>query len=74
MSQAFHSNNISEKLEWRFSDTFDAYLKGNFYDYETGRDRNATYFTQKATTDKATGEKTYAYTAKQAYTYDIHNT
>ncbi len=74
MSQAFQSNNISERLEWRFSDTFDAYLKGNFYDYNTGRDRNATYFTQKATTDKATGEKTYTYTAKQAYTYDIHHT
>ncbi len=73
MSQAFHSNNISEKLEWRFNDTFDAYLKGNFYDYETGRDRNATYFTQKATTDKTTGEKTYTYTSKQAYTYDIHH-
>ncbi len=73
MSQAFRSDNISEKLEWRFSDSFDAYLKGNFYDYKTGRDRNATYYTQKATTDKATGEKSYAYTAKQAYTYDIHH-
>ncbi len=73
MSQAFSSNNISERLEYRFTDTFDAYLKGNFYDYRTERDRNATYFTQKATTDKETGEKTYAYTAKQAYTYDIHH-
>ncbi len=73
MSQAFRSDNISEKLEWRFTDTFDAYVKGNFYDYNTGRDRNASYFTQKATTNKETGEKTYTYTSKQAYTYDIHH-
>lgn len=73
MSQAYKSDNISEKLEWRFSDAFDVYLKGSYYDYATARDRNASYFTQKATTDKTTGEKSYAYTAKQAYTYDIHH-
>lgn len=73
MSQAFRSDNISERFEWRFTDNLDAYLKGNFYDYKTGRDHNATYFTQKATTNKETGEKTYTYTPKQAYTYDIHH-
>lgn len=74
MSQAFRSENISEKMEWRFSDKFDVYVKANYYDYLTVRDRNASYFTQKATTDKATGEKTYAYSSKAAYTYDMHHT
>ena len=74
MSQAFISNNISERLEWRFSDKFDVYMKGNLYGYETGRNRNATYFTQKASTNKETGEKTYTYSSKQAYTYDIKHT
>lgn len=73
MSQAFHSENISEKMEWRFSDKLDVYVKGNYYDYQTARDRNATYFTQKTTTDKETGEKTYSYSSKAAYTYDIHH-
>ena len=73
MSQAFRSENISEKMEWRFNDKLDVYVKGNYYDYLTARDRNASYFTQKATTDKATGEKTYSYTSKAAYTYDIHH-
>lgn len=71
MSQAFKSDNISERLEWRFNDELDVYLSGNLYGYKTGRDRGATYYTQKATTDKTTGEKSYTYTAKQAYTYDI---
>lgn len=71
MSTAFKSDNISERLEWRFNDEIDIYLSGNLYGHKTGRDRNATYYTQKATTDKTTGDKTYTYTSKQAYTYDI---
>lgn len=73
MSQAFRSENISEKMEWRFNDKWDVYVKGNYYDYLTARDRNACYYTQKTTTDKATGEKTYSYSSKAAYTYDIHH-
>lgn len=73
MSQAFRSENISERMEWRFNDQVDVYVKGNYYDYLTARDRNATYFTQKTTTDKGTGEKSYSYTPKAAYTYDIHH-
>lgn len=73
MSMGFRSENISEKLEWRFSDKFDVYVKGDYYDHHTARDRNASYFTQKTTTDKSTGQKTYSYTSKAAYTYDMHH-
>lgn len=73
MSQAFRSDNISERQEWKFNSQLDAYVKGSLYDYRTARDRSATYFTQKVSTDKTTGEKAYSYTAKQAYTYDIHH-
>jgi len=73
MSTGFHSNNISEKMAWAFSDKFDVYVKGNYYDYNTDRDANATCFTQKSSTDKTTGAKTYSYTEKKAYSYDLHH-
>lgn len=73
MSQGFRSENISERMEWRFSDKFDAYVRGNLYDHTTLRPQSAAYYTQKTTTDKTTGEKTYTYTSKQAYTYDMHH-
>lgn len=73
MSVGFKSNNVSEKLEWKFNDQWSIYARGNYYDYHTERPQSATYFTQKATTDKSTGEKTYSYTEKQAYTYDLHH-
>lgn len=73
MSQGFRSDQITERLEWRFNPSVDAYINGNYYDYRTLRNHNATYFTQKTTTDKTTGEKTYTYTSKKAYTYDIHH-
>lgn len=73
MSQAFRSDNITEKMEWNFTSQLDAYVKGGYYDYKTRRDRNAQYFTQKASTDKLTGEKTYTYTPRTAYTYDMHH-
>ena len=74
MSQGFRSENVSEKMQWNFSDKFQIYLRGNFYDNLTNRPQSATYFTQKVTTDKTTNEKTYSYTSKQAYTYDLHHT
>lgn len=73
MAQGFRSDQFSERLEWRMSTALDGYANANYYDYRTLRDRNATYFTQKTTTDKTTGEKTYTYTPKQAYSYDIHH-
>lgn len=73
MSTAFSSDNVSERLEWHFGDKLNVYVKGNYYDYGTQRDRNATYFTQKETKDKTTGESTYSYTSKAAYTYDLHH-
>lgn len=73
MSQAFRSNNITERLEWRISDQMDVYAKGSYYDHRTARDRNATYFAQKAATDKTSGNTTYSYTPRQAYTYDLHH-
>ena len=68
MSTGFHSNNISEKLEWKFNDQWSAYIKGDFYDNLTDRPQNATYFTQKKQTDG-----TYSYSQKSAYTYDIYH-
>lgn len=73
MSVAYNSENISQKLEWKVNDKFSAYIRGNYYDYLTARPQNATYFTQKATTNKTTGEKIYSYTEKAAYTYDLHH-
>ena len=67
MSAGYHSHNISERLEWRFDDKWSVYLRGSFYDYLTERPQSATYFTQKKSGD------TYTYTAKQAYTYDLHH-
>jgi len=74
MSAGFRSDNISEKLEWRFNDQWSVYVRGSYYDYLTSRPQSATYFTQKTTTDAVTKEKTYSYTPKQAYTYDLHHT
>ena len=73
MSAGYHSNNLSERLEWRFNDQWSVYLRGSYYDYLTDRPQAATYFTQKKTTDKNTKETTYTYTPKQAYTYDLHH-
>ena len=73
MSTAFRSENISEQLEWQFDSRWSAYVRGNLYDNVTLRPRTASYFTQKATTNSSTGEKTYTYTPKQAYTYDLHH-
>ena len=72
MSAGYHSNNISERLEWRFTDQWSVYLRGSYYDQLTDRDRSATYFTQKKGKD-AEGNTTYTYTPKQAYTYDVHH-
>ena len=69
MSMGFASDNISEKLEWRFSDEWSAYVRGSYYDYMTRRPQAASYFTQKQ--DKST--KAYSYTEKTAYTYDLHH-
>ncbi|MBQ7444194.1 MAG: TonB-dependent receptor, partial [Bacteroidaceae bacterium] len=73
MSAGFHSDNISQRLEWRFNDRWSMYLRGDYYDNLTTRPQTASYFTQKKQTDKATGETTYSYTSKQAYTYDLHH-
>lgn len=73
MSTAFRNDNVRQKLEYRFSDAWSVYLRGDYYDYLTNRPRSATYFTQKATTDKGTGQTTYSYTEKAAYTYDLHH-
>ena len=69
MSTAFRSENISERMEWMFNESFNMYVRGSYYDYLTDRPENATYFTQSK--DKATGA--YKYTEKTAYTYDLHH-
>ncbi|MCD7721801.1 MAG: TonB-dependent receptor [Prevotellaceae bacterium] len=71
MSTGFHSNNITERMEWRFNDQWSIYVRGNMYGNETERDHNASYFKQSSTTDAETGEKTYTYKQTTAYTYDI---
>lgn len=37
MSVGYHSDNISEKLEWRFNNQWSVYLRGSYYDYLTQR-------------------------------------
>ncbi len=71
MSTGFHSNNVTERMDWRFDDRWSVYLRGNMYGNETERDRNATYYKQSSSTDAETGEKAYSYQQTTAYTYDI---
>ena len=73
MSTAFRSENLSQQMEWQFDSRWSAYVKAGLYDNITLRPRTASYFTQKKTTDRATGETTYSYTSRQAYTYDLHH-
>lgn len=73
MSVGFHSDQLSQRLEWRFNGQWSAYVNASFYDYLTERPQGASYFTQKVGTDALTGDPTYTYTAKQAYTYDLHH-
>ncbi|MBQ8127050.1 MAG: TonB-dependent receptor [Prevotella sp.] len=67
MSAAYASDNVSQKLEWRFDDRWSVYLRGSYYDYLTDRPQSATYFTQKKSGDD------YKYTERRAYTYDLHH-
>ncbi|NLV53773.1 MAG: TonB-dependent receptor [Bacteroidales bacterium] len=73
MSQGYGSHNVGERMEWTFDDKWSAYLKLNYYDHRTNRPQDASYFTQKSTTNSSTGEKSYSYTEKKAYTYDMHH-
>ena len=73
MMAGYRSHNISEDMGWKFNDKLQISIRGNYYDNLSDRPRNATYFTQKTTTDKETGDKTYTYTEKQAYTYNLHH-
>ncbi len=73
MSQGFQSHNFSEKLEWRFNNKWQMYVSGNYYDYVTARPQSAISFTQKKSIDKSTGDISYTYTSKPAYTYDLHH-
>ena len=74
MSQGFDSHNVSQKFEWRLSDSLSFYVTGNYYDHETHRPQSAISFSQSKTTDKESGDISYSYKAKQAYTYDLHHT
>lgn len=69
MSVGYGSDNISERLEWKFDDKWSVYLRGSFYNYNTHRPQSATYFQ----TPKKQTDGTYKYTSKQAYTYDLHH-
>lgn len=73
MSAGFGSNNVTERLEWQFDSHWSAYLRGSYYDNQTQRPADATYFSQKKSTDKATGQTTYTYNQRRAYTYDLHH-
>lgn len=88
MSTGFHSNNISERLEWKFDNRWSAYIRGSYYDNLTDRPQTASYFTQKknkatvpsaaptraTVPDGSPSGSTYTYTPKAAYTYDLHHT
>lgn len=73
MSTGFRSENVSQQFDYNFSQQWSAYLRGDFYDNITQRPQSATYFSQKVNTDAQTGDKTYTYTSRQAYTYDLHH-
>lgn len=72
MSVGYKSENISQKLKWKFNDKWNIHVRGNYYDYVTNRPQDATYFTQKSSKD-STGKKVYSYTSKKAYSYDLHH-
>lgn len=76
MSTGFRSHNISEKLDFRLNDQWSFYVRGSYYNNLTIRPQSATYYTQKKNAASAGGSPavTYSYTAKQAYTYDLHHT
>ncbi len=71
MSAGFHSNSVSERLEYRIDDRWSAYVRGDLHGNVTERDHDASYFSQKASTDAVTGQRTYSYSQVQAYTYDL---
>ena len=73
MSVAYVSNYVNEKLDFVVRPELKVYVRGNYYDYYTRRPQSATYFSQKTTTDKTTGSKSYSYSEKAAYTYDLHH-
>lgn len=73
MSVGYRSENLTQRLEWKMNDQWSVYLRGSYYDYNTARPQSATYFTQTAKTDKESGEKSYTYAEKTAYTYDLHH-
>ncbi len=76
MSTGFRSENISERMEWRFNNQFSVYLRGSYYDHLTNRPRTATYFSQSKKTSKDAEGNTiynYTYSTKNAYTYDLHH-
>ncbi|MBP3822077.1 MAG: TonB-dependent receptor [Bacteroidaceae bacterium] len=89
MSTGFHSNNISEKLDFRLNDQWSFYIRGSYYDNQTDRPQSATYFTQKKNTAPSHAPSSpfwlgaartradsspFTYTPKAAYTYDLHHT
>ena len=89
MSTGFHSNNISEKLDFRLNDQWSFYIRGSYYDNQTDRPQSATYFTQKKNTAPShapaspfwlgaartrADSSPFTYTPKAAYTYDLHHT
>ncbi len=70
MSTGFHQNSLTQRFEYQIDERWSAYLRGNIYNNETERDRNALYFKQSSSTD-GEGNKTYTYKETTAYTYDL---
>ena len=68
MSVGYGSDNVTERLEWKFDDKWSVYLRGSFYDYNTHRPQSATNYSSKKQSDG-----TYKYTLSKSYTYDLHH-
>lgn len=71
MSQAFHSNQLNQRLSWNVGNGLTLYIKGSYYDYRTDRPQMARY--SKGTTKKNShGGVDTLFTETAAYSYDLH--
>jgi len=73
MSVAYGSDAFSQRFDWRTGGPWSAYVRADVYDYHTHRPQNATYFTQKKSSDPLTGLPLYTYNPRTAYSYDLHH-
>lgn len=64
-SMGYYSNNVNQRFEFRPTDKLTLSVYGNWYNNQTRRPQDATYYSYSSKTDK--------YTEKAAYTYDLYH-